>query len=334
MKKEEIVFCKVVDLRVNKPSHCPEYSCDQCPELKKKQLKEKPIELSQTIKKEKTSSPKEEILKSSQTPKEQKNNNERMESSKNTQRIKKGRKRLSGWNQTISTQNVLSLIAFLGAIQILTQDNYDFPYLDDEEFNKVGKTLKAIKIKEETKAQLQDSIRKYFTYKDWHDNTPRNAKIRTELINLRDKSQALIDCLKELSEKSINLLIDYNPFLFPQAELFDTVDNISEFKKIFDAIQVVLEKLEPDTGGPVKTKLPLRIFIINLKGIFEEVTGKGATITWSEINQNYQGHFFRFVEELLEIIAPEEIWSNASLGKQIERALRTTKNNLKDRTRL
>lgn len=204
---------------------------------------------------------------------------------------------------------------------------YSFPYLSEENFAHIAEVLHAPEIPEDLRSQLQDAVRDYLSDKNYLGDIPRSAEVRAALVEVRDKAHALDECLKELDDVSLYALERTKAYTNVRPK--DTVeDHRQHIRRVFSAAKEALEVLGQDKGGRPKQKAALRNFIGDLKVVFEQVTGSKATVTWNEHKNRYAGSFFDFVHSCLQIVDPEEIYSNSSLGQQIKQALALAKSNL------
>jgi hypothetical protein len=200
---------------------------------------------------------------------------------------------------------------------------YSFPYLTENDFKKIVKVLHISKINEENRSRIQEAVRHYFVDKDYFSNIPRSAKVKAALLEVRTRTKKLIDCLEALDPVCLEKLARTS--VFPKVEIYDLVDGQSDCYKIHSATEEALGTLEIDRGGPHRTKDALRNFICGLAFIFEELMKTEVTLAWNEYKEIYQGEFYDFVQGCLEIIDPDAITSNISLGKQIGIALKNNR---------
>ena len=200
-----------------------------------------------------------------------------------------------------------------------------FPYLKDENFQKIANVLHVSKSKitKEIRSQIQDAIREYASNKNFLEG-PSETQVKSKLSLVRDKTKDLLDCLNLLDDITMQKLASTKAF--PKAEIYDPT-TIKTIDKIHLAAKEALEKLNRVKKGRRKTKTALVGFVIDLKPIFEEITSLKASITNNPYKDkdNYQGPFYDFIHTCLEIVNEAEIWSNSSLGQQIKKGLHLTK---------
>ena len=193
---------------------------------------------------------------------------------------------------------------------------YSFPYLKDEDFQKLEEVLGS-KIDKGIRSRMQGMVRDFASNKHFSEDRPRLAQVRAALKSVRDQPESYSDISEKLDAESAY-------------ELERRLENASEPKSVDEirlAAENALEDLKIDRGGRPKKKAALRALINDLKVVFKEITGRESGITWHAYREKYEGSFFDFISKFLEITDPEEIRSNSSLGHQIQIALKSAKTN-------
>jgi hypothetical protein len=191
---------------------------------------------------------------------------------------------------------------------------YTFPYLKDEDFQELEEVLGS-KIDKEIRSRLQGMVRDFASDKHFFEDRPRLAQVRAALKSVRDKPESYHDISENLDAESAY-------------ELERRLGNASEPKNVDEikmAAEDALEDLNIDKGGRPKKKAALRTLIIDLSVVFKEITGRNAGITWHQYRERYEGLFYDFISKFLDIVDKDEIWSNSSLGQQIQSALKSAK---------
>ena len=174
---------------------------------------------------------------------------------------------------------------------------------------------------------LQVAVNDYTAEKNFRPDTPRPGEVKAALEEIQEKSKALISCLDTVDSMSLQRLQvaalktkAIGDLLF-DPRVHDT-QGLAIVQQIHAAAKEALIGLKPDKGGPRRRKGPLLSLVMDLSQIFKKVTGSRAAITWDEYNDQYQGRFYDFVWTCLQIIDPDEVQSNSSLGQHIKRALK------------
>jgi hypothetical protein len=174
-----------------------------------------------------------------------------------------------------------------------------------------------------TKSEIREIARKYRIRKSYLSSRPKLREIKAGLEEIKEKSKALIDCLQIIDKDTLEKLAGASP----NAELFDILDGHTDAHRIYFAAKKALEILKSDKGGRPR-EFGLKDCINELAGLFEKIKGKPAGFTkyqYNNENAPFQGLFFEFVQAFLKIVDDSVLFSNTSLGKQIEKTFKLRK---------
>ena len=198
-----------------------------------------------------------------------------------------------------------------------------FPFSDDN-FDKIKKKMPNVDgLTEDIRSQLQEAAIKYCIESDriLKNPPPRLSEVRAALTEIHGKTETLIECLKQIDTISLGQL--YGEAFPDNLELLKRIENkSSDIHKLHSIAQETLNRLKQDRGGRPIIKQPLRGLICHLICIYESSTGTNATLSLDQYEEKYKGKFYEFTHTVIEIIDPEEIWSNSSLGQQIKAAIK------------
>ncbi len=95
---------------------------------------------------------------------------------------------------------------------------------------------------------------------------------------------------------------------------------VSSLSGLVAGADEVLAALPRDRGGRQRD-WPFYGLICALASAYEIATGRRPTITFVDLNGGYRGHFFDFVNAVLQHLAPQYDKGNQALGKSIQLAL-------------
>jgi hypothetical protein len=172
------------------------------------------------------------------------------------------------------------------------------------------------------KSEIREIARKYRIRKSYLSSRPKLREIKAGLEEIKEKSKALIDCLQKIDKDTLEKLASASP----NAELFEVLDGDTDAHRIYFAAKEALEILKTDKGGRPR-EFGLKDCINELAGLYEKIKGKHAGFTKDPYNDDtpYQGLFVEFVQTFLKIADNSLLFSNTSLGKQIEKTLKLRK---------
>jgi hypothetical protein len=214
----------------------------------------------------------------------------------------------------------------------------------EDDFKKIAKIIGVENLNDEIRSRLTEVTQKYFIDQGILDNAPRNNEIKAALKVVEKRTKDTAKCLNDLDLASMNKLIyvslnrklvvypeefeknhrmnqNFRPFFWeipqPPESISPVIERcLSDLKKINQTARQALIHIDDpeqkDTGGPTKKRVALRCYILGLKGIFEDATGKKAphptpAMLYSK-NQEwdtktvYYGPFFGFVSKCLKMI--------------------------------
>ena len=199
---------------------------------------------------------------------------------------------------------------------------YSLPDFTDDNFGTLAESLGITNVNQQDRTWLHSMARIYLTDKDYTSDIPKFSEVRAALEELREYSQKLSFCLENLDDLSLQsvYLNAFKMDLLSGEEIDALMERKSVIRKLHKVSEIALKNIPMDKGGR-PSKGNLTQLILNLRSFFAGMTGKKATVTWNEHDSSYGGKFFNFVHAFLQIIDPEVIYSNQSLGQQIKRAL-------------
>ena len=151
-----------------------------------------------------------------------------------------------------------------------------FPFSDDG-FGKIEKKLPNAQLTNETKSQLKEAAITYCIESDRisQNPQPRLSEVRAALTEIHGKTEALIECLKQIDTISLGQL--YGVAFPDNLNLIKRIENkSSDIHKLYSIAQKALNRLKKDRGGRPTTKQPLIGLICHLICIYESSTGTSA----------------------------------------------------------
>jgi hypothetical protein len=198
-------------------------------------------------------------------------------------------------------------------------------YIGDKELKYILGLLK-VSPNEKLKTLVRHAARDYASNKFLWEHRPTFAEIRDLLNKLCMSSEKLTSDLAELvdiTRISMGLRIELNRLL--QVNGRDLVEVCEGISSLHDATDKLLPQLQRDLPD-----MPFYLLIRELKEIFEQATGKAATVgRISEINSKSLGTrdasfspFLKFVSSFLKAVGDsKENLTLETLAKRCQRAL-------------
>jgi hypothetical protein len=200
----------------------------------------------------------------------------------------------------------------------MTGGFYKFSLLTDEDFRTIQNLLDT-KLSDKIKSDLQKAHQHFAI--DQNIDLSRLSKTKAKLDKLA-KALADFEDIDGLTEQSLITAMPHTTC----PSISDLNRNIHKLRKRAEiALQNLPAKTKP---GPNEKIWPLRTLVTALKAIYEEVTGKKATLTKakeskkpSKPKQNTpRGDFYNFVHGFLNIVK-YPLWSDDALMAVIEEVL-------------
>lgn len=199
--------------------------------------------------------------------------------------------------------------------------------LTDGELTRIRESLKIPTLTPDIESKLRHATMTYTTHKDYLDSMRSSSELDADLkIFIESTKKCITSLCDDVANQMHTVSVLEPPNHSRRENFYDILECFLEDAKYLIAVaENALHDLPKTSRGPKKTH-SLDLLIKALMDIYEEVSGKGATISKCDV---YSGPFFDLVNVYFDIVypnPPKPFASPEALGKRIERvrALRKT----------
>ena len=182
----------------------------------------------------------------------------------------------------------------------------------DDPFDRIRTSLSVDELSDKIKKALQDA-HKHFAVDNTMDLS-RPSRSRSCLKKIEKHSTMLIKTLDSIDDLTFDSILK----ALPNTKAPSVHDLQRDLGRLKNRASIAIKKLPVDRRGPDEKVWPLRTLIGKLKLIYQETTGKKATLI-KQLNDP-QGTFFNFIKTFLDIVE-YKAWSDIAIMRTIEEVI-------------